>query len=272
MVEDTRRDSTTRGQASCVQGCFQISGRYPSQESPLLGKLVIDRHRTTDILLHLATRPGHDEVKAGFRELLIEEFGVDREDLEFERRVPEIKGRLDALIGRTIFEAKSNLDKEWGDVVRRMPDYLSDRERAEQEQFVGIASDGSKWVIFERKGGDLVKIKETTLDPGKPEIFLAWLDGAVALKSSLSPEPLIIRAELGQESVAFRRAMAALRGLWQELKTDPAVALKRQLWESLLKLVYGKEVENEELWFQHISGDRREGYWDCSIGRAGGRS
>src|SRR5215207_779192 len=98
--------------------------------------------KTADILRHLASKPGHDEVKADFRELLIEEFGAERSELEFERRVPEVRGRLDALIGRTVFEAKSNLDREWSDVERRMPDYLSDREREEKEKFVGIASDG----------------------------------------------------------------------------------------------------------------------------------
>ncbi len=103
------------------------------------------RKATFDLLRHLASRPGHDEVKADFRQLLTEEFGVALSDLEFERRVPEVKGRLDALIGRTIFEAKSNLDKEWRDVERRMPDYLADRERDEGERFVGIASDGLKW-------------------------------------------------------------------------------------------------------------------------------
>src|SRR5262249_18783374 len=79
----------------------------------------------------------------------------------------------------------------------------------------------------------------------------AWLDGAVALKASLHPEPLTIRAELGQESVAFRRATEGLRALWRSLETDPALALKRQLWASLLKLVYGKDVESEALWLQH---------------------
>ena len=101
---------------------------------------------------HLATRPGHDEVKSDFRQLLVEEFGVELGALDFERRVPEVRGRLDALIGRTVFEAKRNLDQEWDDVVRRMPDYLADREREEGERFVGIASDGLKWVVFERSG------------------------------------------------------------------------------------------------------------------------
>jgi hypothetical protein len=64
--------------------------------------------RTLDLLQNLATRPGHDEVKADFRALLVEEFGVDLRSLDFERRVPEVRGRLDALIGRTVLEAKSS--------------------------------------------------------------------------------------------------------------------------------------------------------------------
>src|SRR6266700_1031677 len=97
------------------------------------------KSQTFALLQHLATRPGHDEVKADFRQLLIEEFEVELGSLDFERRVPEVRGRLDALIGRTVFEAKSDLDQEWEDVLRRMPDYLADREREEGERFVGIA-------------------------------------------------------------------------------------------------------------------------------------
>lgn len=206
---------------------------------------------TRSLLQHLATRPGHDEVKADFRQLLIEEFGVELGALDFERRVPEVKGRLDALIGRTVFEAKKNLDKEWDDVVRRMPDYLADRERDEGEKFVGIASDGFRWVVFERSGDSLLKVKEISLDPEQPDVFLAWLDGALALKSSLPPDPLTIRSELGQESIAFRRANERLAALWEKLQTDPAVMLKQQLWAQLLKLVYGREVESDALFFQH---------------------
>jgi hypothetical protein len=207
---------------------------------------------TGDLIRHLAARPGHDEVKADFRQLLIEEFGVELHALDFERRVPEVRGRLDALIGRTVFEAKSNLDREWPDIERRMPDYLADREREEGEPFVGIASDGEKWAVFDLgSGGKLEVVKRTVLDPEKPELFLAWLDGAVALKSSLPPDPLTIRAELGEDSVAYRRVNTQLRLLWERLKADPVIALKRQLWADLLKLVYGREVESDRLWFQH---------------------
>jgi hypothetical protein len=215
------------------------------------GEPLTRNQRTIDLLRHLASRPGHDEVKADFRQLLIEEFGVELGSLDFERRVPEVKGRLDALIGRTVFEAKRNLDQEWDDVVRRMPDYLADREREEGTRFVGIAADGLKWVVFERDGDSLVKVKEITLDPDKSDTFLAWLDGAVALKSALQPDPLTVRIELGQDSLAFRRANKELIRLWSKRRADPAVALKRQLWAQLLKLVYGREVESDALFFQH---------------------
>ena len=136
-------------------------------------------HSTIDLLRHLAGKPGHDEVKADFRDLLIGEFGAELSALDFERRVPVVRGRLDALIGRTILEAKRDLAKELADVERKMPGYLGDREREEGEKFVGIAADGRQWIAYELEDGKLIKIKEIILDLQKPELFLAWLDGVV---------------------------------------------------------------------------------------------
>jgi len=65
------------------------------------------------------------------------------------------------------------------------------------------------------------------------------------------PDPLTVRIELGQDSIAFRRASEQLAALWTKWKDDPATALKRQLWAQLLKLVYGRDVESDALFFQH---------------------
>jgi hypothetical protein len=208
------------------------------------------RPETLELLRHLATCRDHDAVKAGFRDLLVREFDVSLDDVRFEQRI-EVRSRTDALIGRTVFEAKRDLAREWADVERKMPDYLANREAETGEPFVGIASDGKRWVVLALERGELVKVRETTLDPNKPAEFLAWLDGALALKSSLPPDALTIKAELGGDSVAFHYADSALRALWLRLKTDKAVILKRQLWAQLLKLVYGREVESDALWFQH---------------------
>ena len=112
-----------------------------------------------------------------------------------------------------------NLDHEWADVLRRMPDYLADREREEREKFVGIASDGLKWVVFERSGNELITVKETILDPDKAEMFLAWLDGAVALKSALPPDPLTVRIELGGIRLPFDGQTKDSRRFGRNLKT-----------------------------------------------------
>jgi hypothetical protein len=200
---------------------------------------------------HLATRPGHDEVKADFRDLLVEEFGAELADIRYEQRI-EVRSRTDALIGRTVFEAKRNLELEHRDVLRKMPEYLANREQETGEKFVGIASDGLIWTLYAlEEGGNLVELKSHRCDPDQPSAFLSFLDGALALKSSLSPDPATIRDELGQQSVAYRTVDQSLRSLWRRVGGDPAIALKRQLWADLLKLVYGREVESDALWFQH---------------------
>ena len=205
---------------------------------------------TLQLLRHLATQPGHTEVLADLQSLLTQEFDVPLGDVKFET-VLETEGRIDGLVGRTVFEAKRNLDKERAAVERKMPDYLSDRQAAEGEPFVGVATDGLNWWLYELIDGQLVRIGDHKLDPDTPDAFMAWLDGAVALKASLKPDALTIRAELGQESVAWRRVERGLRDIWAGLAADPAQALKRSLWADLLKLVQGKDVDSDALWFQH---------------------
>jgi len=185
------------------------------------------RPETLQLLKHLATCRDHDAVKAGFRDLLVREFDVSLDDVRFEQRI-EVRSRTDALIGRTVFEAKRDVTREWADVERKMPDYLANREAETGEPFVGIASDGKKWVVLALERGELIKVKETILEPDKPAEFLAWLDGALALKSSLPPDALTIKAELGGDSVAFHYANSALRALWLRLRSKKAVILKRQ--------------------------------------------
>jgi hypothetical protein len=62
---------------------------------------------------------------------------------------------------------------------------------------------------------------------------------------------MTFRSELGQDSIAYSRARDLLAALWEKVKDDLAVSLKRQLWAQLLKLVYGREVESDQLFFQH---------------------
>jgi hypothetical protein len=98
------------------------------------------------------TTSGHDKVKAGIQDLLVDGLGADRRHVTFEQRVPEAQGRIDAILGRTAFEVKSDLVRELGDAEGQLSRYLPEREKATGNRFVGIATDGLDWRYDARTG------------------------------------------------------------------------------------------------------------------------
>jgi hypothetical protein len=85
------------------------------------------RAKFPDLVAHLASRPGHEAVRAGIVEILRNVFDARPGDVTHEHRMPVISGRADALFGATVFEFKSNLERERPDVLRRLPDYLREQ-------------------------------------------------------------------------------------------------------------------------------------------------
>lgn len=199
----------------------------------------------------LASRPRHEKVRGGVQTLLVYGLGLDARDVNFEQPVPEVRGRLDALLGRTVFEFKSDLRAEIRDVERRMPDYLADRERASGQQYIGIATDGADFMPYELRDGKLVPLPPYRTDPENPRGLLAWLDGVLLLSISILPEAEAVRRDLGRGSLTFAIARSTLKELWDEVKENADVRLKRELWAALLSMVYGSRVESDDLFFQH---------------------
>jgi SAM-dependent methyltransferase len=211
----------------------------------------LSEERLAEIVGELSVKPGHDKVKAAIQDLLVDGLGADRRHVSFEQRVPEAQGRIDAILGRTAFEVKSDLARERGDAEEQLSRYLPEREEATRSRFIGIATDGLDWRAYEWRGGELALLRTFRVEAARPERLLAWLDGAAAIRAELSTDALTLTNELGPESVAFRRAEADLRELWAKLGNKASVLLKRRLWQQLLRLVYGRDIENEALWLQH---------------------
>jgi hypothetical protein len=211
----------------------------------------LSEERLSEIVGELSIKPGHDKVKAAIQDLLVDGLGAERRQVTFEQRVPEAQGRIDAILGRTAFEVKSDLARELGDAEEQLSRYLPERETATRSRFVGIATDGLDWRAYEWRGGELVLLRTFRVDAAKPEKLLGWLDGAAAIRAELPTDAATLTDELGPESVAFRRAEADLKELWAKLGNKASVMLKRRLWQQLLRLVYGRDVENELLWLQH---------------------
>ena len=207
--------------------------------------------RLFEIVADLARRPRHEAVRTHVCMLLTEGLGAELHDIAHEVRVVEARGRIDALLGRTVLEFKSNLARERGDALEELARYLPEREAATREQFVGVVTDGLDWEAYEMREGAPHLLRAYKTDPRNPDALLAWLDGAVAAKAQIEPDALNVIAELGHDSIAFLRAKAGLIRAWAAVANHPTASLQRQLWSQLLTLVHGRDVDDDDLWLQH---------------------
>ena len=73
---------------------------------------MLTNEQRDEVVSELASRPGHEKVRALTHRLLVDDLGADSRDIDFEKSVPEARGRIDALLGRTVFEFKSDLRRE----------------------------------------------------------------------------------------------------------------------------------------------------------------
>lgn len=199
----------------------------------------------------LARRPGHEKVRALCHRLLVEGLGVASGDIDFEKPAPEVRGRIDALLGRTVFEFKSDLRRERRDAEAGLARYLAQREERTGDRYVGIAADGADFVAFFRRGGAVVEAGSCRADPEAPRDLLAWLQGAVAVGEGLPPDPGTVAREFGRGSLTALRALEDLAALWARAGGTPAARLKRALWGRLLGLAYGADVGDDALFLQH---------------------
>ncbi|MHB8574532.1 MAG: N-6 DNA methylase, partial [Dehalococcoidia bacterium] len=213
--------------------------------------MAMTAERLHEIVAELVTRPGHEKVRALIYDLLVSGLGASSSEVLFERPLPEVRGRLDALLGRTILEFKRNLQQESRDAEEELARYLADRQRDTGDHFVGIATDGAEFTPYELRDGVLVRLPSYAPSPEQPRGLLAWLSAAVVVQADLRPDPETIVRELGRASLAYAVARARIARLWASARHKPEVMIKRQLWASLLERVYGSKIDEDELFFQH---------------------
>lgn len=205
----------------------------------------------TDIVRRLCRRPGHETVRADLRAILMRELGVPGDQIRLEAYTVEVRARMDALLGRTVIEIKSDLRSEQAAAETQLTTYLHDRERAEGQSFVGIATDGLTYLAYHLRGPDLRQIARFTATAEAPDAVVGWLRSVVAVGDQLKPTPETVREQLGRNSAAWGRARDLLGALWERLHDHPDVRLKRDLWADLIERVYGSPLGSDDLFFQH---------------------
>src|SRR5262245_46366007 len=177
------------------------------------------------IVVELVSRPGHEKVRALLYRLLIEGLGADSTAVDFERDLPEVHGRIDALLGRTVFEIKRDLRTERRDAEAQFLRYVPQREVDTGQRFVGIATDGARFIVYIVRGGELLQLGEFGPKTDEPRGLLAWLESVVVLQDELQPDVDGIRRELGRDSIHYHRALKEIEVLWAEVKDRPEANL-----------------------------------------------
>ncbi|HEY5410713.1 MAG TPA: N-6 DNA methylase, partial [Caulobacteraceae bacterium] len=186
-------------------------------------------------------------------ELLRSGFGAAYEDIAHEVYLLDNTGRIDTLWGATVIELKSDLRREIGDVLRRMPDYIADAaaRTSGAAPVTGLATDGATFIAYRMRGDELHELARYATDPQRPDELMAWLEPLLSDRPDLAPEPRIVAQTFGRWSLTFASAKVVLETLWAELQNDPEVRLKRDLWDALLREAYGEEVGGDALFLQH---------------------
>ncbi len=199
----------------------------------------------------LSTRPRHEKVRTLVHKLLTDALGADSTQISYEHRLPEVRGRIDALLGRTVIEIKSDLRKEQTDAEHQLFRYLPEREAATGQRYVGLATDGATFTAYEMRGEVLTELTRTEAKASEPRGLTAWLEGVVAVQDRLPADALNITNELGRLSAAFARTVGLLTTAWSEVANHSESRLKRGLWARHMGDVYGKALDDDELWLQH---------------------
>ena len=211
------------------------------------------RDRLPEIVRSMASRPRHEALRGLVTELLREGFGAAFSELEHERYLVDNSGRIDVAWGATVIELKTDLRREERDVVARMPDYLADASRgsAPGRTTVGLATDGATLLAYTLDSGSLAQIGRYDVEVEHPERLLSWLEPLLSPVPEVMPTPIAVAFTFGRYSLAFGRAQTKLQRLWSEVGDRPEVRLKRDLWDGLLRQVYGDDVGSDALFLQH---------------------
>jgi hypothetical protein len=214
-----------------------------------------------DYLEAVRSQGSHTGKVHQFVRFLEEAFHLQHTDYEMELGVSEarlqVRGRIDTVIGDTLFEFKTNMARELSDAEAQLRSYLAVfHERSPNRRCVGIATDGVEFRVYEPLFPDdalpeLKLIEKKNLTRASGEDAVLWLDRYLFRCTPRSPDERDVSARFGAGSPTHALTLDAMREWWQRIKDQPPVALKYGVWQKQLTVVYGEGVGTEDLFLQH---------------------
>ena len=166
--------------------------------------------------------------------------------------------RIDIATGATVIEVKKRLTNDTADAdyINQLAGYVTTRMSQDGSRYNGILTDGKTWWLFEQSPADGSFIRRSTFElaSGAAGIGLVeWLQAVLATRSNIRPTHANIESLLGASSPAYGQDVAYLLDLYGQVRTNPTVGLKRDLWARLLRSALGTgfDADNDKLFIDH---------------------
>lgn len=209
------------------------------------------------VVRRLATRSAtrsEATIQADVRALLLAA-GLGLDEVHLETQVGDGR-RIDVEVGFAIVEVKKDLRAESAvaAAVDQLAGYVKAREAQSGQRYLGVLTDGCIWLAYQLQGEALVASTALTLSSSRPDVMALrfWLEGVFATATAVPPVPAQIIARLGAGSASYAIDRASLGAIYAAHRHEPTVALKRELWASLLRSALGTQfVDDDELFLEH---------------------
>ncbi|EON25004.1 hypothetical protein CF8_0903 [Nocardioides sp. CF8] len=197
-------------------------------------------------------------IQSDVRMLLLDpELGLAEDDLDVQLEAQVGKGRrIDVEVGCTVIEVKKSLHSAAviAPAIEQLAGYVETRSAEMGQRYVGILTDGELWIAYHEVDGSLREATRHTAVTGPTGVtaLLRWLEGVLATKSGVRPNPAEIADRLGAESSSHALDYSTLAALYADSRDLPTVVLKRDLWANLLRSALGTQFTNsDELFLEH---------------------
>lgn len=209
------------------------------------------------VVRRLATRSAtrsEATIQADVRALLLAA-GLGLDEVHLETQVGDGR-RIDVEVGFAIVEVKKDLRAESAvsAAAEQLAGYVKAREAQSGQRYLGVLTDGVIWLAYQLQHEVLVASTSLTLSASRPDVMALrfWLEGVFATATAVPPTPAQIIARLGAGSASYAIDRASLGAIYAAHRHEPTVALKRELWASLLRSALGTQfVDDDELFLEH---------------------
>lgn len=166
--------------------------------------------------------------------------------------------RIDIAIGSTVIEVKKQLrDKHSAkSYIEQLKGYVRTRIEQNGTRYTGILTDGVQWWLFEEdpfSGGFERRSIFSLSGVERGPALIDWLQSVLATRTNIRPTHNNIESLLGSASPAYEQDYAYLADLYANIKDDPTVQLKRNLWARLVRSSLGTaaDTDRDRLFLDH---------------------